>query len=117
MTCEEYIISYLATELADPDVSVSGSVPHPMPDEFVTVEMVGHGRANYIDTVLLSIESWSTSRAAAAALHERVAAAMAGSVTAAEISSCELETAYNDTDMASHRPRYHARFAIVYLES
>lgn len=116
MTCEEFFIEYLSTELETPVISVSGSVPHPMPDEFVTVEMTGMSRVNYIETVLLTIECWSTSRARASALNERVYGAMRRASEQVEVSACSLETIYNDTDMETHRPRYHSRYSVVYME-
>lgn len=123
MTPEAYFINYLTGALTPPTVNgvaqagvpVSGCVPHPMPDEFVTVELTGSSRIDQIDHVTLSIECWSTSRDAACNLMARVDAAMRISPVNDEVSRCELETSYNDTDQDTHRPRYHARYAIVYL--
>ena len=113
MTCEEFIIGYLSSELTETVIPVSGSVPHPMPDEFVTVEMTGMSKVNYIEKALISIECWSTSRAQASALNERVYDAMCRVSEQAEVSACALETIYNDTDMETNRPRYHSRYSIV----
>lgn len=123
MTPEAYFISYLTGALTPPPINgvaqagvpVSGCVPHPMPDEFVTVELTGSSRIDQIDHVTLSIECWSTSRDAACNLMARVDAAMRISPVNDEVSRCELETSYNDTDQDMHRPRYHARYAVVYL--
>ena len=123
MTPEAFFINYLKTALLPPPIGstqppgtpVSGCVPHPMPDEFVTVELTGARRIDQIDHVNIVVESWSTSRAAANALYTRVDAAMRASVQNDAVSRCELETGYNDTDEETHRPRYHARYAVVYL--
>ena len=123
MTPEAFFIGYLTQALtpppvngeAQPGVNVSGCVPHPMPEEFVTVELTGSSRVDMIDRVVLSIECWSTSRDAACDLLAKVDAAMRGSAAKDEVSRCELETSYNDTDTETHRPRYHARYGIVYL--
>ena len=123
MTPEAFFIDYLKTALLPPPIgstqppgiSVSGSVPHPMPDEFVTVELTGASRIDQIDHVKITVECWSTSRAAANALYTTVDDAMRASVQSEAVSRCELETGYNDTDTETHRPRYHARYGIVYL--
>ena len=99
MTPEAFFIDYLTTALTPPPVNgvpqagvpVSGSVPHAMPAEFVTVELTGSGQVDKIDRVTVS------------------------SPVKNEVSRCELETGYNDTDTETHRPRYHARYGIVYL--
>ena len=123
MTPEAYFISYLSAALTPPPVndtpvpgvSVSGCVPHPMPDRFVTVELTGSRRVDQIDRVTLSLEIYGTSRADANDLYTTVDAAMRASIAQNAVSYCELETAYNDTDEETHRPRYHARYGIVYL--
>ena len=123
MSPEQFYIDYLTDELtpppvngvAQPGVPVSGSVPHPMPAEFVTVELTGSRRTDLIDTVQLVVLCWSSSRAAACALYEQVNAAMLASISSPEISRCAVETGYNDTDTQTNRPRYHARYEVVYL--
>lgn len=115
MTPEAYFIDYLTEALAALEIPVRGCVPHPMPDAFVTVELTGSSRVDQIDHVTLSIESWSTSREAACELMTLVDAAMKRSPENDEVSRCQLETSYNDTDQETHRPRYHARYGIVYL--
>ena len=123
MTAEAFVIDYLTRALTPPPVNgvsqagtpVSGCVPHPMPDEFVTVELTGSGLVDRIERATVTVLSWSTSRDAACALFTRVNAAMMASVSENAVSRCELETGYNDTDTETHRPRYHARYGIVYL--
>lgn len=112
MTIEEFMIDYLGTALA---AEVRGSVPHPMPDEFVTVEKTGSSLVNRINAATLAVQSWSTSRAAAAALNELVKAAMAAAVARPEISRCALDSDYNYTDEATNKNRYQAVFDVVYL--
>lgn len=113
MTIEEYVISYLGGALTG--VSVSGSVPHPMPDRFVTVEMTGSSMSNYIPSARLSIQSWAMSREDAAALHKDVAAAMRAMPSNSDISRVEIITGYNDSDINTNRPRYSATFDVIYL--
>lgn len=113
MTIEEYVISYLGAALEG--VSVHGSVPHPMPPRFVTVELIGSSRRNMIPSARLSVESWGESRADSAALHETVEAAMLAMISNPEISHVEMSTGYNNTDMTTDRPRYDGTFDVVYL--
>lgn len=112
MNIEEYIIDYLGDALT---VSVSGSVPHPMPDEFVTLEKTGGSVLNHIPTAQIHVDSWSTSRAAAAALSDLVAAAMEAMAAEDEISRCALISSYNNPSLTTDKPRYSATFEVVYL--
>ena len=112
MTIEEYVISYLGEALDG--VPVHGSVPHPMPPRFVTVELIGSSRRNMIPSARLSVESWGESRADSAALYETVTAAMLAMPARPEISSVSLNSGYNNTDMSSDRPRYDATFDVVH---
>ena len=112
MTVEEFVISALSEALES--ISVSGSVPHPMPPRFVTVELIGASRRDLINTARLSVESWGESRADSAALYETVTAAMLALPARPEISSVSLNSGYNNTDMSSDRPRYDATFDVVH---
>lgn len=120
MTIEEYIISYLATALAETVGSttipfpVSSDVPSPVPDRFLTVEQTAADTVNKIRSSIIAIDSWHTSRAAAAALNARVEAAMERITQNAEISSCTLDTSYNNPDITRKKPRYTASFQVVY---
>lgn len=135
MTIEEYVIAYLTAALnpeepeeetepapvlrsdpdPDPPLSVTGSIPHPLPDEFVTVELTGERVTNLVPTASLHINGYSTSRAAAAALGRQIYAAMAALPQQPEISRCALTSMYNDTDLEINKPREAAIFEIVYL--
>lgn len=112
MTIEEFVILYLSGRLP---VRVSGDVPSPMPDSFVTVEQTGSGRVNRISSATLAVQSWAPTRAAAAALNAQVEAAMEAMAAEPEISRCALDTSYNYTDTATRRPRYQAVFDVVHL--
>ena len=113
MTIEEFFVDYLND--AQLGAAAHGSVPHPLPDSFITVEKSGESVTNYVPTATLLVQSWSTSRAAAATLCVDVIAAMLASPGRPEISSCALTASYNNTDLATHKPRYAARFEVVYL--
>lgn len=111
MTIEAFIILYLSGRLP---VRVSGDVPAPVPDSFVTVEQTGSQRENKIGSATIAVQSWAGSRAEAAQLNKQAEEAMLGMISEPEISSCELDTSYNYTDMARKKPRYQAVFSVVY---
>lgn len=111
MSIEEIIIQYLKTAL---DVSVSGEVPTDAPAEFVTVEKTGSSEENLIVTSTLAIQSWSGSRAAAAALNETVKAAMRSAATLNAVCWCHCQGDYNYTDTTTKHHRYQAVFEVVH---
>ena len=116
MTIEEFVIDYLSAQLAaSPAVGVSGSVPHPLPDEFATVEKTGETAVNHIRTAQIHVDAWSTSRAAADALATREISAMAGITALPEISCCALNSSYNNPSQEFKKPRYSATFTLVYF--
>ena len=112
MTIEEYLIAYLKSKLTP---NVSGSVPHPMPAQFITVEKTGERVASRIPTAQIHVKSWSTSRDAADQLNELVKTAMLGAVENAEISHVDLDASYNNPDQSAGKPRYSAAFSVTYL--
>ena len=109
---EAFIIDYLGTALSVP---VSGSVPHPMPSEFVTVEKTGGSYRDKVHGATIAVQSWSTTRAAACALNELVLAAMDAITDEPEVNWCGLNSDYNYPDLATNRPRYQAVFDVVYF--
>lgn len=113
MTAEEYFVAYLAAAL--PGVPVSGNVPEPTPEVFVTVERVGGGEENHIKRADIAVQSWAGTRAAAAQLNEQVKAAMAEAIDDGNISRCHLDTDYNFTDTTTRHPRYQAVFEVVHF--
>lgn len=112
MTIEEYLIDYLAPRL---NVPVSGSVPHPLPDEFITVELTGERVDNLIPTAQVHVDCYSTSRAAAAALGRQMLSTLRQACTQPEISRVQLNSMYNNTDESLQKPRESGIFEIVYL--
>lgn len=111
MTIEEFIVQYLGGVL---DVPVSGDVPSPLLDSFVTVEMTGGGEENKIRTARVAVQSWATSRDTAAQLNDLVITTMEAMETQPEISQCLLETCYNYADITRKKPRYQAVFTVVH---
>ena len=113
MTIEEYIVSYLNTELED--VPVSGDAPATKPASFVTVEKTGERIKNYVPRATIAVQSWAPSRASAMALNERVKEKMLFMPEAPTVvSKCSLNSEYNYPHEASKHPRYQAVFEVVY---
>lgn len=112
MTVEEYFVAYLAPILK---VHVSGDIPSPMPERFVTLEQTGSSLENYMYKPVIAVQSWAQTRLDAVNLNEQVKAAMLAAVSLPEVSSCRLSTDYNFPDLESKRPRYQAIFEITYL--
>ena len=112
MTAEEFLVEYLSTALS---VHVSGDVPSPKPERFVTVEQLGSRTEDYLYHPRLAIQSWAMDRSTAAKLNEEVKAAMAKAITQPKVSSCELENDYYFPELEIKQPRYQAIFEITYL--
>ena len=119
MTIEQFYIEYLGAALgpvgSTPGIPVSGSVPHPLPDVFVTVERTGGRESDKIPEAQIHVKCWHTTRAAAAALAERVGAIMLASDGDPAVSQCVLNAIYNNPDLETKKPRYSASFAVTYL--
>lgn len=111
MTIEAYIIQYLGSRLTVP---VSGDIPEPLPETFVTVEQTGGEHRDKIRHATIAVQSWSTSRANAAALDEEVIQILEAATGEPEISRCALDSHYNFTDLSRKKPRYQAVFDVVY---
>jgi hypothetical protein len=110
---ESVITAYLAGEL---NISVSGLVPSPMPEKFVTVEKTGSSTEDKVRRATLAIDSWAPDQETAALLNEEVIAAMYAAVTLPQISEVQCETDYNFTDTKTRKARYSAIFGVVYFD-
>ena len=110
---ESVITAYLAEEL---NISVSGMVPSPMPEKFVTVEKTGSSTEDKVRRATLAIDSWAPDQETAALLNEEVIAAMYAAVTQPQISEVQCETDYNFTDTKTRKARYSAIFGVVYFD-
>ena len=109
---EEIVIQYLSEQLTVP---VSGEVPTPTPESFITVERTGGSSKNKIRTARLAIQSWAGSEAEAALLHDLVIDAMNDSVSLNQISNVSINSEYNFTDTTTKHHRYQAVFDVVYF--
>ena len=110
MSAETFYIGHLSDAL---DVPVSGDVPSPRPQRFVTVEQTGSRQSNLVYMVTLAVQSWAESREAAAELNERVKTAMIASKASPHVLSCSLSTDYNYPELDTRSPRYQAIFNVI----
>ena len=110
MSAETFYIGYLSGAL---DVPVSGDVPSPRPQRFVTVEQTGSRQDNLVYSATLAVQSWAESREAAAALNERVKTAMIASKASPHVLRCSLSTDYNYPELDTRSPRYQAIFNVI----
>lgn len=111
-TIEEFVVLFLSGRL---DAPVSGDIPSPLPERFVTVEQTASGWDDGIKSATLAVQSWAASRASAARLNRTVEEAMEEINAEDEISLCVCSTSYNFPDTARRRPRYQAVFEITHF--
>ena len=109
---EKILFDYLNENLTVPAVLEK---PAPLPNSFVVIERTGGSMSNRIESATVTIQSYGGSMYEAAALNESVKNLMMRSVALPEISSCELNSNYNYTDLTEKRYRYQAVFDIVYM--
>lgn len=109
---EKTILDYLSGVL---DVPVYMERPPEEPKSYVLIEKTGSSAENYIESATLAVQSYAASMYDAAALNERVKAAMEGSIERPDISRCDCNSDYNYTDTTKKKYRYQAVFDIVYL--
>lgn len=109
---EETIMNYLSKTLAVP---VHMERPPEEPKSYVLIEKTGSSAENHIESATLAVQSYAASMYDAAALNERVKAAMEGSIERPDISRCDCNSDYNFTDTTKKKYRYQAVFDIVYL--
>lgn len=115
MTAEQIVIAYL-TEVLE-DIPVSGMVPSPMPEAFVTVEKTGSTERNFITSATLAVQSWAETQEEAMTLNETVKTAMRSITALTTVSACRCSTDYNYTDTTTKRCRYQALFEVVYYSA
>ena len=108
---EIVVMNYLGTEL---NVPTYMEVPEKEPERYVVIEKIGGGRSNYIDSATLAVRSVAESMYEAAALNERVIAAMDTITKLDTVSAVELNSNYNYTNTATKRYRYQAVYDLIY---
>lgn len=110
---EKIILDYLTDELTEP---VYMEEPEAKPVTFVLIEKTGGGKTNHISSATIAVQSYAPSLYEAAALNERVKAAMENAITMDEIVKVTLNSDYNYTNTASKRYRYQAVFDVIFYD-
>lgn len=108
---EEIIIEYMNRTLEAP---VYAEMPEEKPEEFVLVEKTGSSRKNYLDFATIVLQSYAESMHRAAALNEKVKAAMDDIISYEQISKSKLNSDYNFTDTETKQYRYQAVYEICW---
>lgn len=109
---EQIICDYLSEAL---DVSVWPEEPETKPARYIIVQRTGGGITDHVRRSTVAIQSYGESMMQAAALHERVLAAMADIVALDTVSRAALNSEYNYTNTATHQYRYQAVYDLVLL--
>ena len=110
---EKIILDYLTDKLTEP---VYMEEPEAKPATFVLIEKTGGGKTNHISSATIAVQSYAPSMYEAAALNERVKAAMENAITLDEIVKVTLNSDYNYTNTASKRYRYQAVFDVIFYD-
>ena len=118
------MLDYLSTALTETVGSTTVAIPvvmevpeQPTPSAYVVIEKTGSSKVNRIPTANIAVQSCAKTLLAAAALNERVKAAMEEIATLAAVGGCHLDTDYNFTDTSTKMYRYQAVFRITYMEA
>ena len=112
---ENTIKEFLESKLTVP---VLMEVPKNPASQFVVIEKTGGGQENYINSAILTVQSYGPSLYMAAELNELVKEWMLdgvnGAITLSDVARITLDSDYNYTDTTSKRYRYQAVFDIVH---
>lgn len=99
------------------DVPVYLDTPPDHGHNYVTIERVGSGRDDRLNTYRMAIQSYGSTKAEAAALNEQVKEAMLTDVVnRADIGGIRLDSDYDYTDTSTKAYRYQAVFEVVYYD-
>lgn len=107
-------IQYLFQNL---DVPVYAERPEDPDPSYVLVERTASSKHDQISTATLAVQCYAPSMLSAATLCEEVLRAMEDFDSLPEISSCDLNSAYNFSDPETREYRYQAVFDLVYYNN
>ena len=108
---EIILYEYLKEALEEP---VFMQRPEKAPQRYILLEKTGSSEVNHIKSATFAFQSYAESLYQAAALNERVKAAIENSVQLNEISSVRLNSDYNFTDVSGKQYRYQALFVFTH---
>lgn len=115
----ESIINYLIRKnLTGIGEHVYAETPVDEPDEYLIVEQTGSGDENYIENVMVVVQTISRDRnnglSKVMAINETVIAAMKEMPEHEDVFRCHRNTDYNFTDTSTKKYRWQAVFDITY---
>ena len=96
------------------NIPVVMEIPRNVPDEFILLEKTGSIRSDRLMSSTFAVQSWAGSMYRAMSLNEEVVEAMLSITTIKEVSSVQLNSDYNYTDVETKHPRYQAVFNLVH---
>lgn len=109
---EKILIDYLTPLF--PDASVLMEVPKDRPSKFITIERTGGSEEEHVYHSTIVIDSYDTTLAKTIELNDRVIKAMKNAIQLDEITSCQLNSNYNDTNKETKEYRYGALFDLTH---
>lgn len=110
---ENIVRKYLKGQLDTPAYLEEPLSP---PAGYILVGKTGSSDSAYLSRATVTVQTYGASLLDAAALCDRVKAAMQGITGLEEVTHCECGGDYNFTDPETHRYRYQAVFYITYYE-
>ena len=112
MIIEAYLCAYLSTHS---NIPAYCEIPENAPDSFYVIDKLGSGSEDLIASATIAVQSYASSKLAAAVLNETLKEIMDQLPAEKEISRCQLNSDYDHTDTTSKRYRYQAVFDITYF--
>lgn len=108
---EKIILDYMKEHASVP---AHMQKPESPADSYILIEKAGAGRDNHVESSTIAIQSYAKSLYEAAALNEEVKELMESILELDEISSVQLNSDYNFTELARKQYRYQAVFDITH---
>lgn len=106
------VYNYLKREMSP--IQVTTEIRQNMPGSFVFIEKTGSSMRDRLKVARFAVQSYGETLLQAMQLNDQVIGTMLNIVSEPEISSVELNSDYNYTDMQTKTPRYQAVFEITH---
>ena len=110
---ENIVRNYLVPVL---DAPVYTEEPTEKPIERVVITRTNLYERNFIQYATVMIWCYSESLYKASVLDEKVRQAMKGITSLDNVSKCQLNNSYNDTNTSKNEHRYRAEFDLVFFD-
>lgn len=110
---EEKILKYLGAVL---DVPCYVERPPDPPVEFITIQRTGMSGSRFSRQAMIAVRSYAATKAKAARLCEDIITAMQDFITVGNVTSCTLNSSYDNTNPTTKEYRYQSVFEVIYME-